>query len=147
MVDTLHNIQRVISIARNEAVIEAVLKVKPQENEAIKSNSVQQPAVKQITAGELRKLLAGKADLQLVDVREGSHEEGIIYHNATAIPFSHLGAYLDELMEEKKIVVYCQSGRTSTMAASFLLDYGLPEVYNLVGGLNEWGKESRSFEF
>jgi adenylyltransferase/sulfurtransferase len=141
LIDTLHNTQRVISIARNEAAIEAVLQKKPEEQpESTARSCVQQAGIKQITSAELRKLLSNNADLQLVDVREGTQEEGIAYHHTTAIPFNHLPAYIDELMEEKTIVVYCQSGRTSAMAASLLVDYGLPQVYNLVGGLNEWSK-------
>lgn len=144
LIDTLYNTQRVIRIARNEAVIEAVLKQKLEEEvKTVESSCKQQEGIKQITSKELRNLLINKADFQLIDVREGSYGEGIAYHNATAIPYSHLAAYIDELMEEKKIVVYCQSGRTSAMAASLLVDYGLPEVYNLSGGLNEWEKEEK----
>jgi rhodanese-related sulfurtransferase len=44
---------------------------------------------------------------------------GIAYDKATSIPYSHLAAYVDDLMEEKMIVVYCQSGRTSTYGSHF----------------------------
>jgi len=143
LVDTLYNTQRVIRIARNENIIEAVLKGHPEESvNPLDNTCMQVSGVKQITTGELKKLLEANANLQLVDVREGLHGEGIGYHNATAIPYSHLPAYIDELMEEKLIVVYCQSGRTSAMAADLLVDYGLPEVYNLAGGLNAWEKEA-----
>ncbi|MDO1447496.1 HesA/MoeB/ThiF family protein [Rhodocytophaga aerolata] len=141
VVDTLYNTQRVIRINRNETIIEAVLKEKPELITEAAKTPVQSSGVQQITSRELRKLLANKADLYLIDVREGLHDEGIAYSHSTAIPYSHLAAYVDELMEENKVVVYCQSGRTSAMAATLLIDYGLPEVYNLVGGLNEWEKE------
>jgi adenylyltransferase/sulfurtransferase len=141
LINTLHNTQRVITIARNETVIQAVLQKKPEdEPKSAEHHYIQQAGIKQITSAELRRLLNNSADLQLVDVREGTHEGGIVYHNTTAIPFNHLPAYIDELLGEKTIVVYCQSGRTSTMAATLLVDYGLPQVYNLVGGLNEWTK-------
>jgi adenylyltransferase/sulfurtransferase len=142
VVDTLYNTQRVIRINRNQAVIEAVLNEKIETPAQTTAKTYKQSSgVKQITSQELRLLLAKNADVYLIDVREGLHGEGIPYHHTTAIPYSHLAAYVDELMEENKLVVYCQSGRTSAMAATLLIDYGLPEVYNLVGGLNEWEKE------
>jgi rhodanese-related sulfurtransferase len=142
LIDTLYNTQRVIKIARNEAAIEEVLK-QPESEEDAKISSqtyLESSGIKQITPAELRKLLDLEAELILIDVREGIHGSGIAYDKATAIPYSHLAAYADELMEEKMIVVYCQSGRTSTMAATLLADYSLPHVYNLAGGLNEWAK-------
>jgi adenylyltransferase/sulfurtransferase len=141
LIDTLHNTQRVIRVARNEKIIETVLREKPEgQSKTVEHSCVQQAGVKGITSGELRTLLSNKADVQLIDVREGMHGEGINHKKSTAIPYSHLAAYVDELLEEKTIVVYCQSGRTSAMAAALLVDYGLPEVYNLAGGLNEWKK-------
>jgi adenylyltransferase/sulfurtransferase len=142
LIDTLHNTQRVIRVARNEAIIQQILKQKPPlEEKIINNTSVLPSGIKQITSQELRRWLETDVDLALIDVREGTHGEGISYDKAMAIPYSHLPAYVDELMDEKRIVVYCQSGRISAMAATLLVDYGLPEVYNLVGGLNEWKKQ------
>jgi adenylyltransferase/sulfurtransferase len=60
LIDTLHNTQRVIKIARNEAVIEEVLKQQPDSEEDAKISSrtyVESSGVKQISPAELRQLL------------------------------------------------------------------------------------------
>jgi rhodanese-related sulfurtransferase len=44
-----------------------------------------------------------------------------------------LGAQLDE-----HIVVYCQSGHRSNIAAETLADLGYRHVYNVSGSMNAW---------
>lgn len=143
LIDTLTCLQSIINIFRNEEVISEVMKSKVSEKSEV-SSCVPQPIYKKITSSELRELLAKQTALQLLDVREGIHREGIAYHNTMSIPFSHLPGYVDEIGGEPMVVVYCQSGRTSAMAAQMLTeDYGLTNVYNLEGGLNDWQKDMK----
>jgi adenylyltransferase/sulfurtransferase len=140
LLDTLTYTQRIIGIQRNEEIIQAV---KQGKTRAIETPDTCKPdfSYKQITSAELRQLLDTGTSLQLLDVREGNNRENIDYHNTLSIPFTHIAGYIDEISQEPMVVIYCQSGKTSVMAAEMLAsDYGLTNIYNLKGGLNEWKK-------
>lgn len=77
----------------------------------------------------------------LIDVRSPQeHAEGVIPGTDLNIDFRQIktrhreiGAKLDD-----HIVLYCQSGRRSGIAAQALADLGYRHVYNVDGSLNAW---------
>lgn len=77
----------------------------------------------------------------LIDVRSPQeHAGGMIPGTDLNIEFTQiksqhreLGAKLDD-----HIVVYCQSGRRSNIAAETLADLGYTHVYNVQGSMNAW---------
>ena len=99
-----------------------------------------------ITVQQLKDGLAKAATPQskgflLIDVRSPQeHAGGMIPGTDLNIEFSQiksqhreLGAKLDD-----HIVVYCQSGRRSNIAAETLADLGYTRVYNVQGSMNAW---------
>src|SRR5690242_8393099 len=48
--------------------------------------------------------------------------------------------YKPVFAEDKTFILYCQSDWRGTLAAATLKDMGLPNVFHLEGGLNEWKK-------
>jgi hydroxyacylglutathione hydrolase len=77
-------------------------------------------------------------DITLLDVR-GSMErvEGYI-PGSVHIPLTELRERLDELERGRHVIVHCQGGARSAIAASVLLSRGFTDVENLQGGLNAW---------
>lgn len=77
----------------------------------------------------------------LIDVRSPQeHVTGVIPGTDMNIDFRQIkarhreiGAKLDD-----HIVVYCQSGRRSNIAAETLADLGYKHVYNVSGSMNAW---------
>jgi phage shock protein E len=77
----------------------------------------------------------------LVDVRSvEEHDTGAIPGTDANIDFremakrhKEIGAGLDD-----HIVVYCQSGKRSNIAADILADLGYRNVYNIRGSVNAW---------
>lgn len=77
----------------------------------------------------------------LLDVREP--QEYAIHHlNGQLIPLGLLAQKIDQIPQDKKIVVHCKSGARSRQAISQLKRLGSFEaLYNLEGGILAWEKE------
>jgi rhodanese-related sulfurtransferase len=68
--------------------------------------------------------------------------EGEIKKTDAFIPYDKIADNLDKLPKDKKakIVLYCQSGRMSEIAARELIQLGYTQVTHLSGGMVDWKK-------
>ncbi len=97
--------------------------------------------VQQLQASLSKAGSMSKKGFILIDVRSPEeHQAGVIPGTDLNIDFREIqarhreiGAQLDE-----HIVVYCQSGRRSNIAAETLADLGYRHVYNVSGSMNAW---------
>jgi|SRR5579862_1177842 len=74
----------------------------------------------------------------LLDVRSSSERAAEHIPGSVHIPLGALSDSLDQLDHTHPIVVHCQSGGRSAIAASVLLARGFTDVENLEGGLDAW---------
>ena len=97
--------------------------------------------VDQLRAGIQKASSPAAKGFFLIDVRSPEeHAEGVIPGTDRNIEFNQIkarhreiGAKLDD-----HIVVYCQSGHRSNIAAEALADLGYRHVYNVNGSMNAW---------
>jgi len=94
-------------------------------------------AVEEVTAEELKKMRDDGVDFFLLDVREQSEYDSCNL-NGTLIPIATLEDRLDEIPQDKIIVVHCKYGGRSSKAAKFLSESGFSDVKNLTGGIMAW---------
>lgn len=93
------------------------------------------------TPREVNEWLKSSTPPFLLDVRE-PHEWQIAHlPGATRIALGDLPQRINELPQDRSIVIYCRSGARSTYATSMLLQAGWHEVYNLAGGLLRWSDD------
>ena len=93
--------------------------------------------VEQATAREVAAMLA-RGEAYVVDVRgRAEWEEGHL-PGAPTIPVGHLEEQLAALPTDRPVVVQCQSGGRSSIAASLLQARGVGRVINLAGGITAW---------
>lgn len=88
----------------------------------------------------------GDPSLQVIDVR--SPEEWSAGHlpGAVHIPLAALPVRLGEIDARAPVVVHCQGGGRSAIAASYLKSHGVERVSNLTGGFDAWLKEDLPVE-
>lgn len=97
--------------------------------------------VQQLRAGLTKASSMSQKGFILIDVRSAEeHASGFIPGTDLNIEFKEIqarhreiGAQLDD-----HVVVYCQSGRRSNIAAETLADLGYRHVYNVTGSMNAW---------
>jgi hydroxyacylglutathione hydrolase len=93
--------------------------------------------VPQVSADELKTRLPSN-DLVVVDVRNDSEWKEGHLADAIHIPLGQLAQRVNELPASDNIVVHCQGGSRSSIAASLLQKLGRKNVANLTGGYRRW---------
>ena len=101
--------------------------------------------VQQISAPELAERIES-GDVAVIDVRGRSEWEAGHLPGVPNIPVGYLTDRLREIPTSKPVVLHCQSGARSAIAASVLQAKGLTNVINLAGGFAEWQKRKLPVE-
>ena len=102
---------------------------------------------KNLTCAEFAELI-NSPEVQLVDVRTmDEYTEGHIAGSLIIdVKDENFASLVDEqLTKNKKVAVYCRSGRRSRTAADILVKKGF-KVYNLDKGILNWMEEGRKVE-
>ena len=101
--------------------------------------------VPQVDPAELaRRLHAGEVDV--VDVRGASEWEAGHLPGVPNIPMGYVADRLDELPRDRPLVLHCQGGGRSSIAASVLQARGFTNVVNLAGGFGAWERAGQPVE-
>ena len=97
--------------------------------------------VQQLRAGLTKAPSVTQKGFMLIDVRSPEeHAQGFIPGTDFNIDFREIKTRHRELGAQlgDHIVVYCQSGHRSNIAAETLADLGYTHVYNVNGSMNAW---------
>jgi hydroxyacylglutathione hydrolase len=74
----------------------------------------------------------------VIDVRGANEWQAGHLPGAIHIPLGFLSDRLAEVPRNKPIVLQCQGGARSSIAASLLERHGVANVINLAGGYRDW---------
>lgn len=99
--------------------------------------------IKTISTIEIKELLS-KDKIQLVDVRTPvelryGYIESALFINYFDYNFTEKA--IQKLDKNKPVYLYCRTGNRSGKATKMLQEKGF-EVYNVLGGYNQWKKEN-----
>lgn len=111
----------------------------------ISENSEVIDTMPQANANEVAAMLES-GTVHVVDVRGHAEWEAGHLPNVGNIPVGYLTDHIAELPADKPVVVQCQAGARSAIAASVLKAHGVPRVINLTGGINAWRKAGLPIE-
>jgi hydroxyacylglutathione hydrolase len=93
--------------------------------------------VAQATAEEAAAMLA-RGGATLIDVRGRAEWEAGHVPGVPNIPVGYLADHLAEIPVDRPVILQCQGGGRSQIAASVLQARGIPNVVNLSGGFDAW---------
>ena len=99
------------------------------------SAAIGRATIPQITPKELAPTLK---NVTVLDVRSANEWDEGHLAGATHIPLGYLVDRLGDIPPNIPVVVQCQSGGRSSIAASILERAGFRDVSNLIGGLSAW---------
>ena len=90
------------------------------------------------TPAELKELIAsGRQDFVLIDVRTPEEYRSGHIRGAVLIPLDQFAQRLDEVPKDKRVILYCRSGRRSGIALKILQENGYTNAVNF-GGIIDW---------
>ncbi|MBV9464351.1 MAG: molybdopterin-synthase adenylyltransferase MoeB [Verrucomicrobiae bacterium] len=104
------------------------------------TGATQKMTDKEISPEELKKILAGKEPVELIDVRTEDEFRICKLPGARLIPLHELKGRLDEIDERKLVVLQCHHGIRSIRAVEVLEENGFEKVKSLAGGINAWSE-------
>eukprot|EP01112_Ceratiomyxa_fruticulosa_P007381 TRINITY_DN1912_c0_g1_i1.p1 TRINITY_DN1912_c0_g1~~TRINITY_DN1912_c0_g1_i1.p1 ORF type:complete len:309 (-),score=84.38 TRINITY_DN1912_c0_g1_i1:112-969(-) len=117
--------------------------IKKQVDELMKQQEVDFSKLQTINKQDLEKIIAGKGNYCLIDVRDPKEIEitGKI-PTAINVPVSEIVGFEDsnwaDLNKFDEIIFYCKSGRRSKLASELAMSAGLKSVKNYKGSADDW---------
>ena len=98
--------------------------------------------VGQFSASEVAERLKAHPDeILLLDVREPFERELAVIEPSLHIPMGEVSGRLEEIPNDREVIVYCHGGSRSMMVAGYLANQGWTSVANLEGGIDAWSVE------
>ncbi len=98
-------------------------------------------SIKELEAPELAQRLDDQSDdIHVIDVREMNEFTRGTMPGAKAMPMASIPVRLNELQQDKELVIICRSGARSAQVCMFLQQQGFDKVFNLRGGLISWAQ-------
>ena len=94
--------------------------------------------IERITAVALSERMATPEAPTIVDVRSEKEWNTKRITGSVNIPLNHLRERAAEIPNDHQVVVHCEGGYRSAIAASILAQAGRPDVFDMVGGYNAW---------
>ena len=86
----------------------------------------------------------GHASFKIVDVRSSNEFSSGHITGAINIDWNERKETLQSLPQTDTLLLYCQSGRRSQLAMTYLADHGFRYLFHMEGGLTQWKKDIKS---
>ena len=96
------------------------------------------PGIKEIEATQLAAMLGKNEDVQIVDIRQLIEVQTGTVPGAEVMPMHTIPLRIQEIKQDKPVVLVCRSGARSAQACMFLAQNGFENVFNLRGGMMGW---------
>lgn len=92
---------------------------------------------KELNVNEVKEII-NNPDYYLIDTRTPAEYDEEHIADSPLIVHSEITQHLEEIPKDKKVILYCRSGRRSMFAQWELEKLGYDNIYNMVGGILAW---------
>ncbi|GAB3843276.1 rhodanese-like domain-containing protein [Micromonospora andamanensis] len=110
----------------------------PEPEDAFREMVAELTPASRVTATELRDALDRAEPPRVLDVRNAGERDNGAIDGSLHIPLAELPRRLDEVPNDRPVVVHCAGGYRSSVAASLLRAAGRTDVADLLGGYGAW---------
>ncbi len=100
-------------------------------------NRGNQGGFKEVTVQQAHEML-DSGNAVLIDVREPNEYTEIHAKNARLMPLSTFDQHLNEIPQDKDVLLICRSGGRSAQAGMLAAQAGLKRLHNVRGGTLGW---------
>ena len=97
-----------------------------------------EPSRDEVTVEQLKARIDANDDMFILDVRKPHEYEICSIPGSTLIPLDEMEHHLDELRNQRELIVHCKSGARSAKAVKLLRERGITNAHNLKGGILRW---------
>ncbi len=98
--------------------------------------------MQEITATELKSRMDAGDDIQLIDVRQPDEYAFAKIKGAKLVPLGEIVRRMNEIDEDKEVILQCKAGGRSAKAIEFLTQAGFKgKMSNLKGGITAWSND------
>ena len=97
-------------------------------------------AASNLSAPAAQRLIKERRNVYLLDVRTFGEYQQMRLADAHLIPIDQLTRRLNEIPQDRPVIVYCAVGSRSAQVFNYLTRRGYREVYNLDGGIYAWAQ-------
>lgn len=89
---------------------------------------------------QAKKLIDENKELIIFDVRTKEEYDSGHIKNAILTPYDQINENIELIKQykEKSVLVYCRTGRRSTIATKSLIDNGFGKIYHMHEGISMW---------
>ncbi|MFO0885441.1 MAG: MBL fold metallo-hydrolase [Pirellulales bacterium] len=102
--------------------------------------------IERVTAVALQELLHTNTPPTVVDVRSEKEWKTGHVSGSVNIPLNHLRERISEIAKDRSVVVHCEGGYRSAIAASLLAGAGHNDVFDMVGSFKAWSASRLAVE-
>lgn len=96
--------------------------------------------MKQVTPQQLKEWIEHNQNLLILDVREPWEFEITHIPGSINVPLKELSNFLQNKNITQTVITVCHHGARSSQACMFLENFGIKNLYNLVGGIDAYAK-------
>lgn len=114
--------------------------------DALRSHPELVRKIERVTAVALQELLYTNTPPTIVDVRSEKEWKTGHVSGSLNIPLNHLRERISEIANDRSVVVHCEGGYRSAIAASLLAGAGRNDVFDMVGGFKAWSASRLAVE-
>ena len=90
---------------------------------------------------EVNEMIKKNPILKIIDVREQWEYDKCHIDNSTHIPMGKIPDSIDQFKDKYEYVIVCHHGIRSRTVALYLEQKGVKNLYNLMGGLEQWSDD------